>query len=355
MAEVELLSLSDAGKWREYLKMLPNNQQDIYFTPEYYRLYENLCDGKAQCFVFRQGKHLALYPFLINSVNDLGFELDQEYFDIQGAYGYNGVISSSYDPEFISAFYHEFNQWCSETNVIAEFTRFHPLLNNQQFSATRLNTVFDRNTIFLDLSKEYDNIWNHEFSSINRNMIRKAEKSGVVSYVSHDNTDYESFFDLYVETMQNVGAIDYYYFNKKYFENIKKGLRNNHFLVVSSIDNKFVGGMILFFCGYYAHYHLSARKKEFGRYAINNHFLNFAIKIALEKGCKVFHFGGGTGNDENDPLFKFKSNFSSKKGTFYFGKKVHNSEIYNNVVRQWETKNPDTILKYRHHLLKYRY
>jgi hypothetical protein len=45
----------------------------------------------AKCFVYQKGSNITLYPFLINSVNALGYNLDKEYFDIQGAYGYNGV------------------------------------------------------------------------------------------------------------------------------------------------------------------------------------------------------------------------------------------------------------------------
>ena len=93
----KVFSLQDKEEWNNLLKKLPTKQQDIYYTPEYYSLYENYGDGKAQCFVFEKEGEIALYPFLINSINQLGYELDNEYFDIQGAYGYNGVVSSSYD------------------------------------------------------------------------------------------------------------------------------------------------------------------------------------------------------------------------------------------------------------------
>jgi len=40
---------------------------------------------------------------------------------------------------------------------------------------------------------------------------------------------------------------------------------------------------------------------------------------------------------------------------FYIGKKIHNKIIYDEVVRQWEEKYPGKILKYKNHLLKYRF
>ena len=145
-----VLTLSDKDKWNKYLHKLPINQQDIYFTSEYYELYERNGDGKALCFVFEQDEEIALYPFLINSVNELGYDLDAEYYDIQGAYGYNGVVTSSYKTNFREVFYQEFESYCNDNNIIAEFTRFHPLLGNYKFSETDLNIVFDRKTIFLD-------------------------------------------------------------------------------------------------------------------------------------------------------------------------------------------------------------
>ena len=83
----KILTLGEKEEWAKSLEKLPIDQQDIYYTPEYYALYEKNGDGQAICFVFEKDKDIALYPFLINSVNDLGYELDDEYFDIQGAYG----------------------------------------------------------------------------------------------------------------------------------------------------------------------------------------------------------------------------------------------------------------------------
>jgi hypothetical protein len=96
----KILDLSQKKEWKKYLELLPISQQDIYFTPEYYELYEKNGDGKAQCFIFEDNGNIALYLFFINSVNELGYKLNNEYYDIQGAYGYNGVISSSYNIEF---------------------------------------------------------------------------------------------------------------------------------------------------------------------------------------------------------------------------------------------------------------
>ncbi len=130
MNRIEVLDISESQKWSNLLKQLPLHLQDIYYTPEYYKVYEIYGDGKALCFVYHYGSNLALYPFFLNRINNLGYDLNESYYHIEGAYGYNGVISSSNDPDFIKNFYEDFNKYCKENNIIAEFTRFHPLFEN---------------------------------------------------------------------------------------------------------------------------------------------------------------------------------------------------------------------------------
>lgn len=354
MSSFSVLCNKDNEKWKDFLQKLPIIRQDIYYSPEYYELYEKNGEGNAQCFVFEKDGEYAIYPFLVNSVNALGYNLTGDYYDIQGAYGYNGVLCAHHDPQFIKEFHESFSAFCIENNIIAEFTRFHPVIENQQFSLGYFDIFLDRKTVCLDLTLQRQTIWDKEYSGNNRNMIRKAEKLGVTSSISNDPEDYNKFIELYMETMVNVNADQYYFFDAQYFNNIRDGLGNHCTLIVSKVADEFVGGMILFIYGKYAHYHLSARKKEFGKYAVNNHFLDYAIQFAQQQGCEKFHFGGGTSSDDNDPLLKFKSGFSRQNLSFYFGKKIHNTPVYNSLVEQWKEMYPESYIKNNKKLLGYR-
>ena len=101
--------LDEKEQWTKLLGKLPIDQQDIYYTPEYYELHEKNGDGTAMCFVYQKNDDIALYPFLMNSVNDAGYDLDDTYFDIQGAYGYNGVVTSNNNISFRKKFYNSFS------------------------------------------------------------------------------------------------------------------------------------------------------------------------------------------------------------------------------------------------------
>ena len=345
----ELLELSKAPKWKGLLKTFPQKQSDVYFMPEYYSLYENYGDGKVQCFVFEKDGNIALYPFLKNPITTLGYQLDKEYYDIQGAYGYNGLIASTDAPVFIADFWKEFDAYCQENDIVAEFMRFHPLLNNQRLASPNMKTFYSRHTVALDLTD--DDIWMHQISSKNRNMIRKAEKEGVTIVESND---YETFRKLYDGTMTDLHAEDFYFFPPSYYEEYKQTFKDNSMLCLAMLDGKVIAGSMFMFSEDYAHYHLSARNREYSRYAANNLILWYAIQKAKDRGCKWFHFGGGTTGDDNDSLLKFKKDFSKDLCEFWIGKRVHNQAVYDQIVEQWKTNHPDSYEQNKVKLLGYR-
>ncbi len=347
----KILSLKDKKIWKDYINNIVTNVQDIYYTPEYYSLYENYGDGEAKCFIFEKSGEIALYPFLKNPITTLGYHLDKEYYDIQGAYGYNGVIASTDDSEFIASFWNEFNSYCQENNIIAEFMRFHPILNNQRLASSEMKTFFSRHTVYLDLKLSLDEIWMQQFSSKNRNMIRKAEKEGV-SVIECD--DYEVFRKLYDRTMTDLSAENYYFFPQKYYDEYKTAFKNNSLLCFAVLDSKVIAGSMFMFSHDYAHYHLSARDRNYSKYAANNLILWHGIQRARERGCRWFHFGGGTTGEENDSLLMFKESFSKNKAEFWIGKHIRNHEIYNIIISQWKNNNPLLYEQNKNKLLGYR-
>lgn len=352
----KVLTTEKSAEWKNYLELLPIEQQDIYYTPEYYSLYENYGDGKALCFVYEKDGKLALYPFLINSVNELGYELDKEYYDIQGAYGYNGVVSNSYDTSFIEAFYKAFGSYCIDKNIIAEFTRFHPLINNYGFSQHNMKVVFDRKTVMLNLGKHssINEIWVNEYNKRARNNCKRAIKQGVSFSTAKKPEDYEKFYEIYLQTLDFVGASKYYYFNKRFIKDVCCNIKPHTTLILAWLNNILVGGIIFFCYGKYANNYLSASSVNYRNLNTKEYLQDIAIKMAFDNNCSFMHLGGGNSNKPDDSLFAFKSKFSKETGEFYIGKKVHNPGVYDKIVDQWINKNPDKEMKHKNFLLKYR-
>jgi hypothetical protein len=349
----KVFGIDNTEKWNECLQRLPKEQQDVYYTPEYYKLYEEIGDGVAKCFVFQKGDDIALYPFLINSVNRLGYLLDKEYYDIQGAYGYNGVVTSSFNPDFIAAFYQEFKAWCQQMNVIAEFTRFHPLLNNHLFSEKNMQVIFDRRTVFVSLNRPYSDIFNN-YQRTTRKQIRRATEKYQLKVKRFENNleILDSFLLIYNETMDRVNSLSYLYFNRDYFKQLLKTTPNVCFVVYH--QNEPIAAIIAFYNKSYIHGHLGGAVTRHLGMSPYSMLYDHIIRFGIEKSCRIFHFGGGRTNAPDDALLNFKLNFSQFTGDFFIGKKIHNTDVYSTTVLQWEANNPDKLSKYKNHLLKYR-
>ncbi|MDR1916612.1 MAG: hypothetical protein LBQ58_08575 [Synergistaceae bacterium] len=70
--------------------------RDVYYTSEYYRLYEMNGEGDGRLFVYERGGDIGVYPFLKKRIT--GYALDRPYYDIQTAYGYGGPSEKLFHP-----------------------------------------------------------------------------------------------------------------------------------------------------------------------------------------------------------------------------------------------------------------
>ena len=349
----KILTSAKKKDWNNALKKLPIDQQDIYYTPEYYELYENYGDGKAQCFVFEKDGDIALYPFLLNSVNELGYELNKEYFDIQGAYGYNGVVSSFYDETFIDAFFKVFNKYCIENNIIAEFTRFHPILNNHQFSLDYFNVLFDRSIVYIDVNKSYDELWG-DLQRTTRKQINRCYKryNFKVDVLEDESYDLNVFENIYTKSMVRVHSSKYLYFNHQYFEQLLNLPTTIQYIVWK--DNHPISTIIALKGSKILHGHLGGTRDEYLTYSPFSMLYWEMIKTAKKQDKNYVQVGGGNTTAENDKLLVYKKHFSSTENNFHIGKKIHNQEIYDQVQTQWQSKYPESYKKNSIKLLGYR-
>lgn len=352
MTGYDILSLKESEKWHDYLSRLPNDQQDIYFTPEYYDLYENLGDGKALCFVYYENKDTLLYPFLMDSVNKLGYKLDKQYFDIQGAYGYNGVASSSYSESFKKSFLSVFKKFIEEHAIIAEFTRFNPILKNNRFS-NYLNPQYNQDNIIIDLKRRDIERNCYEYST--RKNIKKALKNNLScsKYISAEikQSYIKEFLHIYYATMQRNNAEKKFFFPYSFFENISKNLSNNSIFYFVQYNETFISTELIILGNSNAYSFLGGTIAKYFEFRPNDLLKDYIIKDLKKKKLKYYCLGGGT-----EGIIRFKKSFC-KNGdvAFYIGKKVHNKKIYNEIIRQWEQKYPEKSQKYKNFFLKYRY
>lgn len=351
-----IFTLEETTEWKRGLSLLPLNHEDIYYTPEYYSIYESKGEGKAMCFALEEDDKIIIYPFLLNEINKLGYNLESTYYDIQGAYGYNGPISNTNDQDFLSKFSSLFCKFCQEFNIVAEFTRFNPLLSNYN-QLTHIVPINANDVINVDLDIEKEEIWMKSYRKSVRQIINKCIKIGFEEKLmligEATNKDMEDFTSIYYSTLDRNMAQQFYYFNNEYIFNIRERLPKNVLLATIYYENKPVATSINPFMNVNAYGFLGGSTNLFKKESPFTYMLHKVIMKLKDFGVSNYLLGGGI--ERKDNIFNYKLSLS-RNGLmdFYIGKKVHNRLIYNSIIEQWKAHHPESFHSHNNKILGYR-
>ena len=333
-----LNSNKDLYEWEDLFNRLPSHYNDIYFKPSYMNLYKKK-DSEALIFAYYENEYLWIYPFFLTKINKKFYNTNQKiYSDIESVYGYSGPLSNNSDTLFLEKAVETFNLWCEKNNIVAEFIRFHPLLNNNCYHNKDIQIIHDRNTVSIDINNF--NNYQKKFDSKTRNMIKKFYKTK--NYIKRSNLreDYNLFVDLYLTNMKLLKADKYYLFNNQYFDDLFNFLLQNGVLIAAFDEFKqLIGGALIFYSNNYAHYHLASTLKTSKYAGVSNAIIEEAIEISSEKSKSKLHLGGGVTSDKDDKLLKFKISMGNDINKFYIGKKIHNDKIYNEIKNTYISQN----------------
>jgi len=345
---------NDSAKWKKLLNLLPENIQDIYFYPEYVGMHKFIEGTKSLLFTYREKQKIWVHPFLLQPINTEVFSLSSgPWFDIETAYGYGGPLANTEDKFFLDKANELFSEWCIENNVIAEFVRFHPILNNQYWVSQNTKVEYDRNTVVLNL-KDFDKD-DPPFCGKIRNMIKRVDKANVTIDVYDPVKNFSHFENLYLATMSRISADSYYYFNEIYFSDLSRFISENGWLLGATLENEWVGAAIFLKGKRTLHYHLSATDQDNRIPGITNALIFKSIELGVRNGLKTMHLGGGNSDAPDDSLLKFKKKMGDNLLKFHIGKRIHNLEIYKILCEKWSMNNPESVDKYKNRLLCYRH
>jgi lipid II:glycine glycyltransferase (peptidoglycan interpeptide bridge formation enzyme) len=130
-------------------------------------------------------------------------------------------------------------------------------------------------------------------------------------------------------------ADKYYFFSRKYFNNVLDLLNGSAFIFNAIYENKTIASALVLKYGDYAHYHLSGTDYDYINLSPAHLLIYEVAQWGREQGCKYLHLGGGYKGNE-DSLFTFKKKFS-RGGIvpFYTGRKTHNEQVYKKLVERW--------------------
>lgn len=329
---IKLIGLENSQEWDDLVNSLPSH--DVYYLSGYVKAFKEHGDGQPLLIWWESDNIKAACTLMLRDVaNDKRFSSlkPAKYFDAVTPYGYGGFIFSS-DPSEnqLSQLKKEFINFLKERNIISVFFRFHPILDNAKFSRGICDIIDLGKTISMDIESP-EKIWAN-ITSKNRNVIRKAERSGVEIHHGKGIELLLNFKEIYDETMREDRAIDYYFFRDDFYKSIAEDINDNYEVFFATLYDEIISMAIILFDNEQMHYHLSGSKRKYRSFAPSNLLLYQVALWGHEKGLKSFHLGGGVGSGE-DPLYKFKAAFNrNSDNQFSIGKMIINLSKYNELV-----------------------
>lgn len=330
---ISVFELEDSEQWDAIVRSF--QKYDVYYLSGYTKSFELHGDGKPLLFYYEgKGRDKGVRGINVVMRRDISKDIhfknileNDRYYDFATPYGYGGWLIEDTGGCGTDFLFKDYEQWCLEHQIVSEFVRFHPMLENQIYANDFYEIVPLGETIAMELSSP-ENIWNN-LSSKNRNVIRKAMKNNVKIYNGRYPDIYEVFRTIYNETMNKDEADSYYYFDRGFYHSLLEDLPHNSQIFYAQLPNeKIIAASVMIFANGFMNYHLSGSIKDFNSLAASNLLLYEAALWGYENGYKTLYLGGGVGSGE-DNLFKFKRAFY--KGAlhrFYIGKKKYNEDMY---------------------------
>jgi lipid II:glycine glycyltransferase (peptidoglycan interpeptide bridge formation enzyme) len=331
------LGLDQTDRWIELYDLLEPSSTDIFDLPGYMQACQAAGHGTPVCLAVEHENSILLYPFMISKIT--GYENLGDIADISSPYGYGGTITNSLTPgaSFIPNANKVIDEWMLSNNVVSEFIRSSPYklntnLRNGEYVQVRTNVQIDIPSV--------DEAWSNLSSSARRN-IKKSATSDLSLSVDSGKAAVMEFADFYNNFAKSREWDDFYKFSTEYFQSIQENLQENMFLVKAEANGNLVAGALILKKESMSHFHLGASNPDHLGSRPNEAIFWEAIRYSSSNGVTALQLGGGTGLSPDDQLFKFKSKFGKTQLPVYIGKRVINQPAYDELIRQWATKNPD--------------
>jgi len=334
--------IEEYNTWTEAWNHLPADRRDVYFLPGYLLANEKVGRGEACCILVEVGEAMLLYPFLKCRINITGdIEQENQFYDIQSAYGYGGPVvnEEGSNKNFLAHVWQLFSDWCTSSNVIAEFCRFHPLVQNSLWAPKEMRIIEDRKTVAMDLNTYPEAIWNESYFRVQRNMVRRAEREGYSFEKKSALEEMSWFFPMYIGLQERLKAEKKTLFGREYFETLAEKLGEKLWLGVVTQEYEVIAAVLVLEGAQFAHSHLMGYGAKKANSGMTNYLYHEVALNASQRGLSVLHMGGGKTSDEKDPLFRFKESLGQERHVFNIGMRCHDSKMYEVLGKRWEEKN----------------
>jgi lipid II:glycine glycyltransferase (peptidoglycan interpeptide bridge formation enzyme) len=284
--------------------------------------------------VYEEGCYTIALPLLLRAVEQVpGLEQSGiECYDATSVYGYAGPLTSHPEvpPEVIRNFQCHLAQEFQKHHIVAAFSRLHPLFPQQRALLDGLGEcVALSSTVAIDLTLPLDQ-QRALYRSNHKRDINKLRRQGVTCVHGTTPIYLDALINIYHETMRRVDAVDSYFFERDYFEQLVDMLGTGGYIFVCCMDDTPICAGLFTLMQGIVQYHLGGTRTEFLPLAPSKLLFDTVRLWANEQSAQVLHLGGGVGSRE-DSLFRFKAGFSDTRHEFAIWRWVVQPEAYHRL------------------------
>lgn len=327
---LDIITTNDSAHWQQAIDEV--GKYDTYHLPKYNKLAETHEEGSAKLLVYRENNHIIAFPMLLRDINLPSSVGANGIKDTTSAYGYGGPIASPNIPESVRLHFTEaLNDFYKSENVIAAFSRLHPIIENEWLLDGYGETIQFGITVSVDLTLPPEVQYANYRRCHKQSVQRLLERGLTCTKVGKERLG--DFLLVYYETMDRNEADPYYYFDRGYLEYLLDDMQDNTCLIICEDGQTAISCCLSLCCNGIVQGHIGGTLNRYLPLAPMKLVLDTVRRWANDIGAHTLNLGGGVGGQQ-DSILAFKQGFSKRQSPCSIWRNVINNKIYEELYRE---------------------
>jgi hypothetical protein len=315
---------------------------DVYHRSTFHEYDSRNGYGEPCVYLYEDERGALLHPFMLRPIERVGDrDLSRTLYDIESVKGLSGPLSSRSEQAFLTEAWRHYDAWCRANDVVAEYVRFNPFVDNEKLAAGFFDVEHHaRIGVVVDLTPSEQEIWNAQYNVNQRNMVRKAEQLGIECVLDTSAEGFDEFVELQAKAWERLNARQDRHYPRESLYFLKRKFGEAAPLFSCKREGRLIVAALFLVGSQVIHYQFSARAAGASDVGANNLLLHAAAVWARGQGLETLHLGAGRTADPKDELFRFKRCLSPKRVSYARGFRCYAPDAFRDLCALWQRQAP---------------